>query len=767
MINLTKCILAILLSVISTQIFGQPVQRVIDDLAGQINTYTDHSPQASIYLKTSKDIYESEEDVWFKALVLDAQYHTAFSLDKTLYVRLTKMENDSTVWEEKYLISMGFASGHLYLDKSLTEGNYLLSAYSAHSFYGKAQSYQALKMIKVVADVKAAAKTKATNPTLHPFENQNLQFTILPEGGRLVSGVMSTVAFKAVDNHGIPADIHGELLQGNRVLKTFRPFHAGMGSFKFKPLPGMTYQVRVSHLEESKVYPLPAIAERGVVMQLVKNLKDTIIFRIAQNPGSVQQTVYLRLQVRGRVQTVAAGTLRDSLMIKLPVTAALRGIAEVSLFDGELRPLAERLVYIKPNDLLYITAELSKESYRGRDKITLGIKAADTYGKPIQASLGINVYDKIYQDVSDAKNIITHYYLSSQLKGYIYNPGYYFDPKNANRYEALDMLLLTQGWRLYLWNQEEVKSIKPQKSLLTDSIKGQVVAANTKSKRKPQMLMAFSTDEKERRTILTDLSGNFAIAPEEFVKGRRSYLKRFDSDKNGVYTVKIDDPFDTIRTAVKGFQLNYPRATETAIKPETIEGVPADRLNQGAIRLKEVNVVAKSQNAFRDKYIGYLDSIAKLDGNTDFVSPNSNWLNVPVGAGGTKPVEGRKYTVWTGPNPPTSTPFSFGSGDFKEIIYHYPKFTEEELLKKFKLTRLKGYYDQRAFYQPNYDKESDSSPDYRNTLLWMPEVITDKDGKASISFFASDIASTFIGNIEGIDGNGLLGRTDFKFTVTK
>jgi hypothetical protein len=140
---------------------------------------------------------------------------------------------------------------------------------------------------------------------------------------------------------------------------------------------------------------------------------------------------------------------------------------------------------------------------------------------------------------------------------------------------------------------------------------------------------------------------------------------------------------------------------------------------------------------------------------------------VPVGASGSKPVEGKKYTIWIGPNPPTRVPFSFGAGDFKEIIYHYKNFTEEELLKKFGLTRIKGYYEKREFYQPDYDKETDPTPDYRNTLLWMPEVLTDKNGEAALHFFCSDINSSFTGTVEGVGSDGLLGKKEFHFNVVK
>ena len=108
------------------------------------------------------------------------------------------------------------------------------------------------------------------------------------------------------------------------------------------------------------------------------------------------------------------------------------------------------------------------------------------------------------------------------------------------------------------------------------------------------------------------------------------------------------------------------------------------------------------------------------------------------------------------------------SKGYKSVVYHFPKITEEELLIINNLTRVKAYYANREFYNPNYDQETEEViPDFRNTLLWEPSVITDEKGEATLSFFCSDINTDFVGRIEGVNGEGLLGTGYFKFTVRK
>ncbi|HRQ49391.1 MAG TPA: hypothetical protein PLR74_02580 [Agriterribacter sp.] len=132
-----------------------------------------------------------------------------------------------------------------------------------------------------------------------------------------------------------------------------------------------------------------------------------------------------------------------------------------------------------------------------------------------------------------------------------------------------------------------------------------------------------------------------------------------------------------------------------------------------------------------------------------------------------KPVEGVVYSELTESkrSQVSSHPFSFTVNEMKKVTYHYPKYTEEELLKKFKMTMIKGYYQSKAFYEPNYDTEDRSLPDNRNVIAWNPEVITDANGEAVISFFCSDIQARFTGIVEGVGQGGLLGSAAVGFIV--
>jgi hypothetical protein len=127
--------------------------------------------------------------------------------------------------------------------------------------------------------------------------------------------------------------------------------------------------------------------------------------------------------------------------------------------------------------------------------------------------------------------------------------------------------------------------------------------------------------------------------------------------------------------------------------------------------------------------------------------------------GSTKPVQGIQYFVMYD--------YNTANEAVRRVTYWRPKYSEDDLTKIYNLSRIKGYYGKREFYQPDYDRETGERtiPDFRNTLFWDPLVITDEQGEATISFFCSDLNSDFTGRIEGVSDDGLLGAGYVKFTV--
>lgn len=724
-----------------------------------------------VYLQTSKGIYETGEDLWFKGYVLDSRFLQPSDNSQILYVQLTKKSENKPLWQEKYEIKKGFVEGHLLVNDTLPPGEYLLSGFTKYALFHKEIDHHSVRKVEIVEKIEDFKKIPLK-------KTDSLKtFALLPEGGHMVYGLTNRVAFKASNDQGIPANVAGLLLEDESPLVRFKSEHDGMGSFDFKPQIGKKYRIKLEGLNKDSLIDLPNIMTQGMLLRVEGEKEGNLMAKVKGTEAFHGSKVFVRLQQRGVVYGMAEAILRDSITIAFPNKELPQGIFEVTLFDAELRPVAERLFYSNWRKKLHIKAKISyDDSYlKVRGKATLKIKASDVDGNPAIAHLGVSVFDQAYVNKGDSKNILAHYHLSTQLKGKIHNPSFYFDQESVERERAMDLLLMTQGWRKYLWNEKVLNQwISTGRSSL-NAVHGTVTSRKSAKKDiSSPVVMAYNpsggggTD-----LIMPDSLGTFQITSNHLKVGEGGYTYlRLMSDKSK-YTMQVkDNSFETLERLTKG-RLAYPEYKYVATGDVDVTPMPNE---DGMIQLNEVELESKRKTIYREKYFGKLDSIAKLV-NTDYVCKH-NILNCEYHVfdkENRRPVEGEIYFYtevykenigWVKGHPklvPGNTVFR----NPPLPPYRATTYSDEDLLKMFNMVRIKGYYGQREFYQPQHDVEENPFPDYRNTLLWAPTVITNASGEASLDFYCSDLNTSFLGVIEGVDGNGLLGAHQIEFTVEK
>ncbi len=733
-------------------------QQSIDSIASYFRK--ENYPSELIYLQTSKSIYETGEDLWFKAYQMDAQSFGLSDRSKTLYLQMIS-QADSVVWQEKYPIENGIASGHIYVDEKLPQGDYYIEGYTQGAFYkNDTTGIIPARKVTIIKNISYSAATENAKDSTFRFE-------MFPEGGNLVSGILSKLAFKATDGKGYPVSVEGTIYQDDKPLCAIKSVHNGMGSVLFIPFRDKKYRIELGN---GKSYSLPDIHSSGMVLQLSRQDKKQLSFIVSKSGDLPDQQIYLVGQMRGMVCCIAKGVLKENLRISIPTdNFPYQGIAEFTLLDADMQPIAERLVYVHPEKKLYITAEPGKESFAIREKASLKIKVTDDAGKPVRANLGISVYDQGYSAPGDPMNIMSYSYLSSQIRGKIYDPAYYFDKKNSGRTEGLELLLLTQGWRRYLWKtQQPVYQGQP---FLTDEIQG---VQTIKSKKRNELnqgteqLIQISGADGNSQLIWTDSIGNFILNTEMMTafRGGYVYLKPMLS-KEAKPVLELTDHFPLINSMRKNRQDYYPESDPSRYnQPDDLPVVSSD----STILLDEVTVMAKGHKPFRDKMMGRLDSLAQMNLNRAWVCDcppkylndfREGYTHHPKGNyEGVKhlPVEGKQYRI---------IKYTEIVEDVQNIIYRGPIYSEEELLRMNNFWRTKGYYANREFYQPDEIDMQSAIPDARNTLLWMPSVVTDEKGEATLTFHCSDIYTNFICVVEGVDGIGLLGNVKSEFRVLR
>lgn len=735
--------------------YAQPGRAMIDSLAHRMEPYS-KTGGTSVYLAGNKDIYIAGEDLWYNAFVLDQQTFALAEQESILYLQLMKEGSDTAVWKEMYPVTHGISAGRVYLPQTLQEGKYLLKAYTAHSFFSLQPYFYAVFPLQVVQDPRAIRNNWQLGQSRSVRQGEPIRVTFFPEGNVLIAGIDNTVAFKAVNKDNEPVDLKAELYKNGKAVSAVQTKHGGMGLVRFRPEADASYVLRY----EGRDFKLPAVAKDGIGLHLERNQNDSLLFRL-RSGQRVEQPVLLRIQVRGAVQVIAAGLLKDSLLMKIPIAALPPGVAEVTLFNEQQQVLATRLVYVHHEKKLYVRFSQLKETYAPKEQVTLKISTTDEQGHPVPAALSLRVYDRLFGNRRHTRDIVNYYQLATQLRDTLYDPSFYFDSTNNDRKEALDILLLTHKAEQYNLGDERMKQdYAVKKMVLMDSLKARVTAMNKSGKKKaPVSLMFFDYSKSINQVGVTDNEGAFYLSPENLSIGQRFFIKYFSEKEHGI---DVTDPFKAIST-VEREQRPANMLSERNIVLEE-KGIDSNRLQYGNM-LKEVIVQSKGRG-FGDRYMGYLDSIARFEGNTDYVG-QCGWLNCPACGSGTRPIEGVAYSELIEPKRSQvgSHPFSFGAIDMKKEPYHYPKYTEEELLKKFKMVITKGFYQHPPFYSPDYDKEDKLMSDTRNALYWNPLIVTNEQGEATISFFCSDIRSGFVGVAEGVSGTGYLGTGTFSFGV--
>lgn len=735
-------------------------------------------PQDQPYMLFSKETYETGEDMWFKAWLFDRSLLTLSNRSQTLFLRIYDSA-DSLVWNEKYPISGGRAEGHVFIGEHWKTGEYRVEGYTQSSFY--ADSTEAVFPQKIwVVDRIDKQEPQDTRTGL---QKDNIRLGLYPEGGYLVQGIKNYVAFKATDNQGMPVPLSGWLCENRARILNIESSHDGMGLLSFVPHEGVRYMVQLTNGQE---FPLPSSLRSGMVMHLEHTDRKNVVFSARQPRGSMPRRISLFVQMRGVPCYQAGGVLRDSLIISLPMSGFPgQGIAEATLFDEQQRPIAERLFYVLPDKQLTITARPSKEVYIRRDKGEVRIHVTDSEGKPVQAEICMSIFDKAYMSQAYRETMLSYNFLSTQIRGNIHHPAYYFDRKNPDRLQALDLLLLTQGWRRYTWQVS--RKDYHGKPFLCDNIIGMESVGSRKMKRNTtnggeQVIQVFGPSG-DSQFLWTDSVGNFSVPVSVMntLRGGYVYIKPLLGKEFKPHLTLSDGTvlIDSIRKSKKSYlsYLNNVEKEKGDVEPIM---TPA-----GTVLLNEVLVTRKRRIPFRDKFMGRLDSlvninlgpwVCKHDYLENYKEGYSHLMGderAPVQCAQhsrdtlnvrRKPVIGKVYRIIKyEPN----TQGIWLVKDIEDIKYEGPIYTDEELLRMNNITRVKGYYGQREFYTPDSVEMLSPLPDARNTLLWSPSVQTDKNGDATVPFWTSDINTQFIGVVEGTDGLGLLGSNTFEFHVSK
>jgi hypothetical protein len=425
---------------------------LLQNIVSGLNAYSSTHITEKVYLHLDKTLYAPGDTVWYKAYTVIGGRHQLSALSGVLHVELIN-PGDSVVSRQLVQLTSGTAGSNIPLPIKIKEGNYHVRAYT-NWMRNDGVEYFYNQRIRI--GLPSSASISKQNMQARP----DVQF--FPEGGRLVNGVRSKIAVKAVGVNGLGEDIKGTVEDDDRnVVAEFATQHLGMGIFALQPQTGKTYKAKIIETGESAfTVDLPQAAEEGLILGLNNSLKDTLYIKIAANEKTVEneknRTFYLVAQRGGKIYFTTRGKLDGPVFIaKVDKSRFPSGITQFTLFSQTGEPLAERIAFIQSADTLKlrVTGAAQTNITRQKENLTFGVN--DNTDKPVTGNFSVAVINEsiVLANEDDESTILNNLLLTSDLKGYIEKPNYYFVNRSDKTNADLDILMLTQGYRRFEWKQ--------------------------------------------------------------------------------------------------------------------------------------------------------------------------------------------------------------------------------------------------------------------------------------------------------------------------
>ena len=796
-----------------------PEDTLMQRIARQLSTYYTAARGEKAYLHLDRPVYATGETIWFSAYVVDAAQHRLDSVSQVLHVDLVSSDR-KVVARRTIQLRGGRAGGDIDIADSLAAGTYQLRAYTnwmrnagEEFIYSRRLSVWPASPLSPpdVPQGPLAGSTKASRAAA-AANRPDVQF--FPEGGYLVEGQPGVVACKATDPSGRSLDVKGQVLdaQNRVVVSAFSSRHAGMGRFALVPGTGQRYHARFTLSDGSTAdYPLPTPQASGYTLHVVENATDFLVEARYRGPAGapIPGPVQLMTEVRGVVAYPGPRPLAGGAAViwRMPKKNYPDGIVHFTLFDAEGAPQCERLAFVRNSGSgLRISLTPDQPSYGSHAPVQLTVRVTDADSQPVAATFSVGVSDAGLAALDpNAETIASNLLLTSDLVGYVENPGYYFREPSAATALALDDLLLTQGWRRFVWKEVLAGHVPPVAFAAEKGITltGQVLSVQG-NRPIPNSQLTFMQSRPQRNitTGTTDGQGRFSFVGIPVVDTAIITLQARRSQGGSNVIIRPDagpapagpplprlPPLASAPPAVASFvrRSRQAQAAELDLHPER-----AIR----NINLGNVSVTAKRETVPRDDprrlygatggtVIDFANNImaqsgqnillmlqGRVSGLTITGSPPNQ--SVQIRGSGTPLIilDGMKVDIDAINSIPSSDVESvevfkgveaaiFGGSGGAIAIYTKranPNYKGADVnpAPGIATVKLPGFYPVREFYQPRYNALLTNPPaDPRtSTLYWNPTVRTNAKGEAELHFFTADGSGTFKAVAEGLSVTG-------------
>lgn len=685
-----------------------------------------------------------------------------------------------------------------------------------------AKEKELFKKGRLIVKIDGESAMVGDFPLKNALADYDVQF--FPEGGELLAGVDKKIAFKAIDSHGKSVRVKGKIINAKKsTVVEFEDLGLGMGYTNFVPAANEAYKAIVTINGQERTYDLPTVKSDGINVTLKNSSADAVQLEIVTSDTYLSKIqdhpYYIFGQMNGHLIYGAQVTIKNpSTVISVPAKEMPNGLMQFTLMTASGKVISERLVFHDFAENLAIQVKTDKSAYKKKDKVILDI--VNITSDKSATNLSISVIDEAKTPFDDHQEntILSNLLLTSDLTGFIEKPNYYFDESVANRKEALDALLLTQGFRRFSYDDliaEKYPKISaeflPEQGInLTGTLRlntGKTVANGG--------LLLSIPSRGYRKDTYTDNNGRFAFENLNFPDSVKVIINARSNDNYRNIVINMDQSF------FPSVDENNPyKANDVLNIDKEMSNYLANSKNEfrTSILIDEVTVTADRRVQRTSKEFSSLTGLSMADHRIE--GDRFNGCNVltmclnTMLTGITYDSNTLKYYLTRSYNQGSRVPVQiflngmpidentlnsispseieaveiFTRDDLGTVRNLYQNdgvvsiITKKEKPKGPRMTLAQieamlpktnvidlfplGYIKERKFYAPKYETDAQKATnDYRTTVYWNPTVELDDNGKATLDFYNADGNGKYKVVVEGMDSTGRLGRTVYYYNV--
>ncbi|MCL2738889.1 MAG: TonB-dependent receptor plug domain-containing protein, partial [Bacteroidales bacterium] len=645
-----------------------------------------------------------------------------------------------------------------------------------------------------------------------PAPDNDFDVGFYPEGGSLLLGTPCKIVFKAMKSDGQATDITGTIYDRHGVeVGEIRSDYLGMGSFVLLAEQGKSYYaVCENDRGQSKRFDLPVAIDYGYSLS-VHQMRNQLYISVRQPAGVVyDEDLYLLAHTRGMIHLIDFWDHEKNLVV-IPKELFPSGVLHLILFDAGFNPVSERLVFINNPDQAQVSYLPDRTEYARRSLVNNSLTVTDADGRPLTGSFSVSVTSDREVSRDTTTNILTQLLLTSDLRGHIEHPAFYFQNSPESNY-ALDLLMCTQGWRRYdIAELAQGRFSRPSSPLEFGSeISGTVKGLISSRPVGEVEVTVVSLAGDYFGSVHTDSDGRFSISVGELPDSTRYVVSA--APKRGMTNTELvlDGEVFPDRTLAVILpsgpdKRQFARYADKAEQQYVYEGgIRVTELSAAVVTAQRVVIPPrKSQyyafpdNSLTEEELDQMRAMSLFNIMSTFpglqvLQGESGQITSIIIRGFSSVLAQASFPLVLMDGIPVSNPrealallhvhdiaqidvlksagntsvFGYRGGHGVIVIHTRDRlYHEDSPLHHIRTLLPLGYQQPVEFYVPVYDtpaKRDALTPDLRTTIHWQPVVQIDNRGVASFAFYTADENTSYTVIIEGLCNDGTIIRQETK-----